>query len=418
MEEQTNTTNIDNFTELTQFLNEEKITTYDTDTSIIDIIKATLEKSHLDTGFFIVDLSVVINQYKKWMEQLPRIKPYYAVKCNPDQLLIKTLAMLGVNFDCASKNEIILALDATNNDASRIIFANPAKADSHLKYARGVDVDLMTFDNMYELLKIVNFHPNAQLILRIKVDDSHSICRFNSKFGADIDDVDGLMKLAKTIGLDIVGVSFHVGSGCKNVDAYRTAIERSRKVFDIGKENGYTLKILDIGGGFPGTDDTVIKFEDIANTINDAINIYFSEDEFSPEYGFQIIAEPGRYFASASHTLVLNVIAKNKKIDKQTKEVTFAYTLNDGVYGSFNCIMFDHAKPQIKPFNERDGKVYECTVYGPTCDSMDTITQSCKLPDLAIGESVYIEDSGAYTTAAASNFNGFQRTPCEYIMRY
>jgi ornithine decarboxylase len=253
------------------------------------------------------------------MEHLPRIKPYYAIKCNPDQLLIKTLAMLGVNFDCASKNEIILALEATNNDATRIIFANPAKADSHLKYARGVDVDLMTFDNMYELLKIVNFHPNAQLVVRIKVDDSHSVCRFNSKFGADVDDVDGLMKLAKTIGLDIVGVSFHVGSGCKSVEAYKTAIERSRKVFDIGKENGYTLKILDIGGGFPGTDETVIKFEDIAKTINQSIDEFFSESEFPEDYGLQIIAEPGRYFASASHTLVLNVIAKNKKIDKETK---------------------------------------------------------------------------------------------------
>jgi diaminopimelate decarboxylase len=131
----------------------------------------------------------------------------------------------------------------------------------------------------------------------------------------------------------------------------------------------------------------------------------------------EYIAEPGRYFASATHTLVLNVIAKNKIIDKQTKEPRFAYTLNDGVYSSFNCIMFDHAKPIIKPFNERDGKVYECTVYGPTCDSMDTISNNCKLPDLAIGESVYIENFGAYTTAAASTFNGFQRTPCEYIMR-
>ena len=417
MEEQ-NTANIDNFTELTHFFNEQHITAYEKDTTIIDIIKATLEKSHLDTGFFIVDLSTIISQYKKWMECLPKIKPYYAIKCNPDQLLIKTLAMLGVNFDCASKNEIILALEATNNDASRIIFANPAKADSHLRYARGVDVDLMTFDNMYELLKIVNYHPNAQLMIRIKVDDSHSVCRFNSKFGADIDDVDGLMKLAKTIGLDIVGVSFHVGSGCKSVESYKTAIEQSRKVFDIGNNNGYKLKILDIGGGFPGTDDTTIKFKDIANIINESINIYFSEQDFPEDYNLQIIAEPGRYFASASHTLVLNVIAKNKIIDKLTKEVKFAYTLNDGVYGSFNCIMFDSAKPHIKPFNERDGKVYDCTVYGPTCDSMDTITNSCKLPDLAIGESVYIEDSGAYTTAAASNFNGFQRTPCEYIMRY
>jgi diaminopimelate decarboxylase len=276
----------------------------------------------------------------------------------------------------------------------------------------------MTFDNMYELLKIINYNPDAKLIIRIKVDDSFSVCRFNSKFGADIENVEPLMKLAKSIGLDIVGVSFHVGSGCKNVQAYSMAIEKCKEVFKIAEQNGYHLKILDLGGGFPGTDDSVIKFEDIAKTINESLDKYFSEEEFPEDYGLQIIAEPGRYFASASHTLVLNVIAKNKFIDKETKEITYAYTLNDGVYGSFNCIVFDHAKPIIKPFNERNGKVYNCIVYGPTCDSMDTISKDSKLPDLAIGESVYIENSGAYTTAAASNFNGFQRTPCEYIIRY
>lgn len=418
MEDQPTITTADNFTELTQLFNEKKITSYPSDTSIIDIIKTTLEQSHLDTGFFIVDLSVVISQYKKWVENLPKVKPFYAVKCNPDELVVKTLAILGAGFDCASKNEISLVLDNTNVDASRIIFANPAKADTHIRYARGVDVDIMTFDNMYELLKIVNYNPDAKLIVRIKVDDSHSVCRFNSKFGADLENVENLLKLAKTIGLDIIGVSFHVGSGCKNIKAYEYAIEKCKEVFRIAKNNGYELKILDLGGGFPGTDDSVIRFEDIAITINESLNKYFSEEEFPEDYGLQVIAEPGRYFAAASHTLVLNVIAKNKFVDKENGEIQFAYTLNDGVYGSFNCIVFDHAKPIIKPFNERDGKVYNCTVYGPTCDSMDTISNDSKLPDLAIGESVYIENAGAYTTAAASNFNGFQRTPCEYIMRY
>lgn len=411
-------TTSNNFTELTQLFNQEKITSYPSDTSIIDIIKTTLEKSHLDTGFFIVDLSVVISQYQKWIKNLPRVKPFYAVKCNPDELLIKTLAILGAGFDCASKNEISLVLDNTNVSVSQIIFANPAKADTHIRYARGVDVDIMTFDNMYELLKIVNYNPDAKLIIRIKVDDSHSVCRFNSKFGADIENVENLLKLAKTIHLDIIGVSFHVGSGCKNVKAYSYAIEKCKEVFKIAKNNGYELKILDLGGGFPGTDDTEIKFEDIAVTINESLDKYFPETEYDENYGLQIIAEPGRYFAAASHTLVLNVIAKNKFIDTETQEIKFAYTLNDGVYGSFNCIVFDHAKPIIKPFNERDGKVYNCTIYGPTCDSMDTISNDSKLPDLAIGESVYIDNCGAYTTASASNFNGFQRTPCEYIIRY
>ncbi len=418
MDEQPVVSTADNFTELTQLFNEKKITSYQSDVSIIDIIKTTLEKSHLDTGFFIVDLSTVIQQYKKWIENLPRVKPFYAVKCNPDQLLVKTLSILGAGFDCASRNEISLVLDNTNADASRIIFANPAKADTHIRYARGVDVDMMTFDNMYELLKIVNYNPDAKLVIRIKVDDSHSLCKFNSKFGANTEDVENLMKLAKTIGLDIVGVSFHVGSGCEDVEAYRYAIEKCKEVFEMGRNNGYELKILDLGGGFPGTDDSNIKFEDIAKVINDSLDKYFPENEFNEDYGLQVIAEPGRYFAAASHTLVLNVIAKNKYVDKNTGEINFAYTLNDGVYGSFNCIVFDHAKPIIKPFNERDGKTYKCTIYGPTCDSLDTISTDCRLPDLAIGESVYIDNAGAYTTAAASNFNGFQRTPCEYIMRY
>ena len=86
MDEQVNTA--DNFTELTKLFNEKKITSFEKDTPIIDIIKTILEKSHTDTGFFVVDLSTVINQYRKWIEYLPRIKPYYAVKCNPDDLLI------------------------------------------------------------------------------------------------------------------------------------------------------------------------------------------------------------------------------------------------------------------------------------------------------------------------------------------
>ena len=408
---------IDYISEVSSFIKEANITTFNSDDSVLDVIGSMLSKTHYDTGFFIVDLSVVINQYEKWIKHLPRVKPFYAVKCNPNPLLIKILSILGAGFDCASKNEIIEVLNVVNNDASRIIFANPAKSDSHLRYARSVDVDLMTFDNEFELKKIAHIHPGAQLVIRIKVDDSYSLCKFNSKFGVEIEEVDRLLKFAKMLELEVVGVSFHVGSGCLNVKVYNTALEMCRKVFDMGKENGFNMKILDIGGGFPGTDDTEVKFEQFAEEINHAIDIYFPESEFGGIDGFQIIAEPGRYFSAGSHILVLNVIAKNKKLNKETGETSFLYTLNDGVYGSFNCIMFDHAKPQIKPFNEREGKTFKCVIYGPTCDSMDTISSNSELPDLAIGESVYIENSGAYTTAAASNFNGFQVLPCEYIMR-
>jgi diaminopimelate decarboxylase len=293
----------------------------------------------------------------------------------------------------------------------------------------------MTFDNKYELVKIANRHPNAQLILRIEVDDTYSMCRFNKKFGIDLKSVPELLEFASSLrsnicpDMDIIGVSFHVGSGCKNVIAFETAIAKAREVFNIARQFGYNMNILDIGGGFPGIDinglareddsssreddpDIGPTFELFAEQINKSIDVHFRD---MPE-NFRIIAEPGRYFCSASHILVLNIVAKNDGKDENNERI-FKYTVNDGVYGSMNCIKFDHAKPVIKPFNERDGKKYRCIVFGPTCDSMDTITEECMLPDLAIGECVYIENCGAYTSAASSQFNGFKRTPCEYIMR-
>ena len=406
---------MENFSEVTQLLSTERITYFEKSGSILDIIQAMLERTQYDTGFFIVDLSTVIGQYEQWVTLLPRVRPFYAVKSNPDPTIIKTLAILGAGFDCASKNEIKQVLEIVNNDSSRIIFANPAKSDSHLRYARNMDVDLMTFDNEFELLKIAHIHPAAQLVLRIKVDDSYSMCRFNSKFGADMEDVERLMKFAKMLELAVVGVSFRVGSGCTDVKAFDIAIARAREVFDIGSDNGYKLDLLDLGGGFPGTETaTGLSFAAFAQQINLSLATYFPE-ESSPD--LRVIAEPGRYFCSASHTLILNVIAKRKRVNRETGAITYNYTLNDGIYGSMNCIMFDHAKPKIKPFNEREGKTYSCVVYGPTCDSVDVISESCELPDLAIGECVYIEDCGAYTSAAASQFNGFHLTPCEYILR-
>ena len=126
--------------------------------------------------------------------------------------------------------------------------------------------------------------------------------------------------------------------------------------------------------------------------------------------------EPGRFFVSSSHTLVVNVIGKKDVIDEETGEKSFVYYLNDGMYGSFNCIHFDHARPKICPFNECNGKLYKSKIFGPTCDSMDKIAEDVLLPELTIGEWCYIENFGAYTCAAASSFNGFTNTQTINIM--
>ena len=173
--------------------------------------------------------------------------------------------------------------------------------------------------------------------------------------------------------------------------------------------------MLDIGGGFPGfNQEGKITFEEISGKINNALDEFFNPKDF-PNTDLKIISEPGRYFVSASHTLVLNIIGKKEKMIDNEK--SFTYYLNDGVYGSFNCIFFDHEKPTILPFNERDGKQYKSRIFGTTCDSIDLISEDVMLPELAIGEWVYVENFGAYTIAASSGFNGFRTTMCKYILR-
>jgi len=246
------------------------------------------------------------------------------------------------------------------------------------------------------------------------VDDSKSLCKFNKKFGCKLEHVEELLHVIKTLKLDVVGISFHVGSGCSSADNFYKAIQDCRSAVDIAIKLGIEIETVDIGGGFPGIDTSSVKFEDIAKAVNRGISDFFEQDVNTKK--IQFIAEPGRYFAESSHTLVLNVIGK-KITTNDSGEKIIVYYLNDGIYGSFNCIYFDHNKPTILPFNERDGKLFKSILFGPTCDSIDLISENIMLPELAVGEWVYVENFGAYTSASSSGFNGFKTSVCKYIFK-
>ena len=300
---------------------------YEEDFTTLDIINDLVKKKETDDAFFIVDLGEVQKAYKNWCSFLPNVKPYYAIKSNPNQALIETLSKLGANFDCASKNEIQQVLEVTN-DASRIIFANPCKAVSHIRYAYDNGVKMMTFDCEEELYKIQKYHPNAHAIIRLAVDDSQSMCRFSEKFGCHLDEVQNLLNIAKSRSINVIGISFHVGSGCQSPKSFYNALVDTKKAYDIAKNIGIDLTIVDIGGGFPG--DNYGSFSEISQNINDAIKELFYDIG-----DIQFIAEPGRYFCQSSHTLVLNVIGNKVRYEEYNNNMKFIYYLNDGIYGSF-----------------------------------------------------------------------------------
>jgi len=428
-----------------------------------------------ERSFFIKDVGIVQRQYKRFIKNLPNVRPFYAVKCNPDDMLLKVLHENGAGFDCASAAEInsCLAHGVKPND---IIFANPIKSPTDLRFAARVGVTKMTFDNEDELYKIRELCPNAELVIRLLPDDSGSVMRFGTKFGAPNHTIEPLLKTAQRLGLKIIGTSFHIGSGCYDTNMYMKAIELCRDVFNMAERLGLpAFKFLDLGGGFPGnpieherTGQTP-AFEEFAQVIRAGLAKHFPASS-----GVTVIAEPGRYMATAYAKLFTRVQGKRAEptelaTDRKRKML---YYINDGVYGSFNCIMFDHAHPipipayrfmnekmsldpsarmtsdRLSPAQylsmnnsfttpyemEKEKKVIRmgtrslhidtrvrdnncaATFFGPTCDSMDVIVKDFDLEELFVGDWVVFDQMGAYTMAAASTFNGMPK-PLGYYCR-
>ena len=115
----------------------------------------------------------------------------------------------------------------------------------------------------------------------------------------------------------------------------------------------------------------------------------------------EIAAEPGRFMVANSSTCVTSVVGKAYRDGKQF------YYIDDGVYGTYSGVIFDHCQYHFKAF--KDGPKSIATVVGPTCDALDTISTAENLPDLEIGDMLYSEDIGAYSCASATNFNGFPK---------
>ena len=402
----------------THAANAEVVCTLDTCITVQEVVERQIAACDSEDAFFVADLGAVIRQHDQWKRLLPRVEPFYAVKCNDDSYILNTLASRGLGFDCASKAEIATVL-LMGVAPSRVIYANPCKPSSHIRFAKECGVEMMTFDNANELTKIKQIYPEAKLVLRILTDDSRSKCRFGVKFGAHPGNTLPLLQAAKEMGLDVIGVSFHVGSGCFDAQAFGDAVHVARRVFDEGAMVGYDFNFLDIGGGFPGIDAPgVISFKEIADILRPAIDELF-------DVNVRVIAEPGRYFSAAAFSLAVNVtscrVVHHPEGDSQKR--SFMYYVNDGVYGSFNCLLFDHAVvyPRVVTKNgsfvssQREHQLYECSVWGPTCDSMDCIMKQTVLPELDIGDWLCFDNMGSYTMAAASTFNGFPKSRIIYI---
>ncbi|GAX75187.1 hypothetical protein CEUSTIGMA_g2631.t1 [Chlamydomonas eustigma] len=375
-----------------------------------------IKKHNLDDNLYIYDLGNVVRMFRAWRSALPRITPYYAIKCNPEPAMLRLLMSLGAGFDCASQVELATVL-AIGMPSSKIIFAHPCKRRGDIEYAGEHNVEFTTFDTDSELDKIAKYNPRFRCVLRIRADDPEARVPLGLKYGASLEDVPTLLEHAKRLGLKVAGVSFHVGSGAKNMSTFSGAITSARHIFDLAEMMGFHMELLDIGGGFTGHFDENgnVIFGETADAINEAI-----EAEFPPNSGVTIIAEPGRYFAETSATMFTPVYGVRDRPGDAShyKGIHKDYWITDGLYGSFNCILYDDQRPEyqvlrsplLEQVDESTVETFKSTVWGPTCDSADCVYKDVMLPELRNGDWLMFPNAGAYTVAGACDFNGINMT--------
>jgi ornithine decarboxylase len=341
--------------------------------------------------FLILDTAIVRGKVRRFRAAMPRVRPHYAVKANPDRRVLKVLVQEGCGFEIASIAELDLLL-GLGVPAAEVFYSNPVKARESIAYAAAKGVQWFVVDSADELRRVHEVAPQARLYLRIATPNIGSDWPLSGKFGAGAGDAREIVALAAKLGADLAGVTFHVGSQCRNPENWRVALEKARALFDAMLKAGLRPRLLNIGGGFPVRHVKPIpSVETIGAVVNEGLKA-FPDD-------VQVIAEPGRYLVSDAGYFVCRVLGTATRAGRRWMH------WDAGLFGGV-IESSEGLKYRIR--TERAGPDVPWTVGGPTCDSVDIVMRDEPLPsDLEEGDFIYIRNAGAYTTAYASQFNGF-----------
>ncbi|KAM9838474.1 antizyme inhibitor 1b [Aulostomus maculatus] len=369
------------------------------------------------SAFVVGDLGALMRQHVCWQSIVPRLQPYYPVKCNSSAAVIEVLASLGLGFVCTNKAEVNLVLEH-GVPPENIILSGVCKQLSHIKDAAKNNVQHLVCENEAELSKISRLHPSAKLLLQLTTE-AHA-AETSMAFGSSLKSCRHLLEAAKDLGLQVVGVTFHIPSSCQDLQqAYTLALSDARCVFDMGVDLGFNMNILDIGGGFTGSDFQLKQVESAVRPLLDAY--------FPPLSGVQVLAQPGSFYVASAFSLAVNVIAKKVVTHhwdsltpgEHNEDTKFLYYMNEGVYGPFSLKLLGNtiAAPSVhKHVLCAEEAVYPSSLWGPSLDQLDQVVERCLLPELSVGDWLLFSNMGACGLEGLSCLSSAPQLPVYYTV--
>ncbi|MFS8369981.1 type III PLP-dependent enzyme [Acetobacter indonesiensis] len=361
------------------------------------------------TPCLVVDVDQVEARYRALNSALPQARIYYAVKANPAMPILNRLVGLGSSFDAASWEEVSLCLEA-GAEPDAISFGNTVKKVSAIRAAYEAGVRMFVFDCREELEKLAQHAPGARVYCRLLVDNDGAEWPLSRKFGTTLDSARDLMLLARDLGLDPYGLSFHVGSQQLSADAYEVAISRVAALFTDLSAAGLDLRMVNLGGGFPVRyRDDVPGIDHFATAISHAMTEHFGNA--LPE----MLVEPGRFIVGDSGVVRSEVVLVSRRGREDGPRWVY---LDIGRFGGLAETEGESIRYAIR--TDRDGTpTGPVAIAGPTCDGADIMYEKTayELPlGLESGDQIDLLSTGAYvSTYCSTRFNGFKPLTEHYI---
>ena len=362
-----------------------------------------------ETPFVLIHLDSIRKKYAELRQYFPMAKIYYAVKANPAVEIIQLLHQLGSHFDIASIYELerVLSLGVS---ADRISYGNTIKKARDIRYFYEQGVRLFATDSEEDLRNIAREAPGANIYVRILTEGSETAdWPLSRKFGCNPEMATELLMLARELGLDPYGISFHVGSQQRDISVWDAALSKVEFIFYRLRQEGIKLKMVNLGGGFPA--HYLRKTHELSTYANDILS--FLREDFGSDLP-ELILEPGRSLVAEAGVIVTEVVLASRK----AKHDLYRWVFTD--IGKFNGMIETLGEAICYPLHmEKSGPREEVIIAGPTCDSMDILYEHHKysLPlDLQQGDRLYWFATGAYTTSySAIEFNGFPPLKSYYL---
>ena len=356
------------------------------------------------TPLLVLDPDRVAARYRLLAKHLRGFRLHYAVKALPHPAVLMTVAAWGGGFDVATNAEVDL-LRTMRLPMDRCVHTHPIKKPADIEHAYRAGVRTFVVENAIEAQKFTSMPADIEVLVRLGFPNPAAKSDLSTKFGVSPRESDLIVKHVLAAGVRFAGFSFHVGSQSASVEPYRTALRETLELVDhVERTLDVRARVIDIGGGFPvDYRESMPGIESVGAIVDDVLGGRRRE--------FALMAEPGRFLAADSMTLLTSVVGTALRDGR-----TWHY-LDDGVYGSYSNVLTEDVHPPILALREvLDGGPDEhsfesVTLAGPTCDSADVVAHDYPMPPLSVGDIVVSPMMGAYTSVTSSRFNGIAATP-------